>query len=503
MSVRPIEHIVILGGGTAGWMSAALFSRIFGHKVSVTLVESDEIGTVGVGEATVPVLHMFNQLLGIDENEFVRATQATFKLGIQFENWKQKGHHYFHPFGHYGDNFDIAPFYQYWLSMNLADGSSAMDDFSLCAVAAKNNKFMRPPTQEVGSVWSTYNYAFHFDAGLYAKFLRGYAEKRGVVRLEGKLNNVLLRKNDGFVDALQLESGQQLYGDLFIDCSGFRGLLIEEALSTGYEDWSHWLPCNSALAIPTTSDGNFIPYTRSTAHSAGWQWRIPLQHRTGNGHVYAGQFMSDAEAADILLSNVDGVPQSSPKKISFTTGRRKKFWNKNVVAIGLSSGFLEPLESTSIHLIQTGLAKLINWFPGLQFDQKIIDEYNHLHGVEMERIRDFIILHYSATERNDSLFWDYCRTMSIPDSLGQKISMFKECGRLMDLPGDFFKEASWLAVMLGQGVRPKSYHPIVELYDKKQLMLVMKTMREFIDMTVNSMPSQKDFIMHHCRAAQS
>jgi tryptophan halogenase len=500
MSVNPIERIVILGGGTAGWMSAAMLGKLFGNNIAITLVESDEIGTVGVGEATVPVLHMFNRLLGIDENEFVRATEATFKLGIKFENWGKLNHSYFHPFGQYGDNFDIAPFYQYWLRLHLAGIDNSLEQYSLCSVAAANNRFSRPPTQDPRTIWSTYSYAFHFDASLYAKFLRSFAEQRGVKRIEGKLNHVNLDEISGFVKSLKLESGIEVSGDLFIDCSGFRALLIEEALKTGYEDWSHWLPCNSALAVPSESSGTCVPYTRSLAHSAGWQWRIPLQHRTGNGHVFSSNFMGVDKAEQLLLENLDGQVLAEPRLIKFVTGKRKKSWNKNVVAIGLSSGFLEPLESTSIHLVQTALAKLVNWFPSKNFDQQSIDQFNHLHSLEMERIRDFIILHYAATDRNDSEFWNYCRNMTLPDELQRKINVFKSCGRLIELPGDFFKEASWLAVLLGQGVVPKSYDPVAELYDSRKLKELMSGMSAFIRNTVSTMPTQEQYIKNNCAA---
>lgn len=500
MSVKPIERLVILGGGTAGWMSAAMLGKLFGDKIAITLIESDEIATVGVGEATVPVLHIFNRLLGIDENEFVRATEATFKLGIKFENWGKLNSAYFHPFGQYGDNFDIAPFYQYWLRLHFAGMDNSLEQYSLCTVAAANNRFTRPPTQDPRTIWSTYSYAFHFDASLYAKFLRNFAEQRGVKRIEGKLNHVSLDETSGFVKSLKLENGIEVSGDLFIDCSGFRALLIEGALKTGYEDWSHWLPCNSALVVPSESSGTFVPYTRSLAHTAGWQWRIPLQHRTGNGHVFSSNFMSENAAEQLLLDNVDGKALASPRLIKFVTGKRKKSWNKNVVAIGLSSGFLEPLESTSIHLVQTALAKLVNWFPDKDFDETSIDQFNHLHALEVERIRDFIILHYAMTERNDSEFWNYCRTMPLPDDLKRKINTFKSSGRLIELPGDFFKEASWLAVLLGQGVVPKSYDPVAAFYDEDRLKKIMGEMSAFVRNTVSTMPTQEQYIQNNCAA---
>lgn len=500
MSVHPIENIVIVGGGTAGWMTAALFGKMLGRNMKITLVESDSIGTVGVGEATIPPLLLFHSLLGVNENEFIRATQATFKLGIRFENWGQLGDSYIHPFGRYGDNFDAAAFYQYWLRMKSLGDVAPLEDYSLCAVAARKGRFSRPATKDPRSIWSTYGWAFHFDAGLYAKFLRKFAEKHGVVRSEGKIVSVAQRDADGFVQSVTKEDGTVIEGDLFIDCSGFRGLLIEETLHSGYEDWSHWLPCDRAVAVPCSASGEPMPFTRSIAHEAGWQWRIPLQHRIGNGHVYSSRYMSDDEATAILLQNIDGEALKEPSLIPFTTGRRKKIWNKNVVAIGLSSGFLEPLESTSIHLIQSGLSKLISWFPDKQFDQRIIDEYNKLHGREVERIRDFIILHYAATKRNDTEFWNYCRTMELPQELKDKMDTFAKTGRLLELPGDFFKEASWLAVMLGQGINPQSYDPIAELYDPDVLQKIMTKMRQIIETEADSMPRQADFIANNCAA---
>jgi tryptophan halogenase len=335
---------------------------------------------------------------------------------------------------------------------------------------------------------------------LYAKFLRNFAKQRGVKRIEGKLNHVNLDETSGFVKSLKLESGIELAGDLFIDCSGFRALLIEGALKTGYEDWSHWLPCNSALAVPSESSGAFVPYTRSLAHTAGWQWRIPLQHRTGNGHVFSSNFMSVDNAEQLLLKNLDGKALAKPRLINFVTGKRKQSWNKNVVAIGLSSGFLEPLESTSIHLVQTALAKLVNWFPDKSFDQKSIDQFNHLHSLEVERIRDFIILHYAATTRNDSEFWNYCRNMPLPADLQRKINTFKSSGRLIELPGDFFKEASWLAVLLGQGVIPNSYDPVAAFYDENKLKQLMAEMSAFVRNTALAMPTQKEYIKNNCAA---
>lgn len=500
MSIESIQNVVIVGGGTAGWMSAALLGKVLGKKIKITLVESDAIGTVGVGEATIPPLLTFHSLLGINENDFVKATQATYKLGIRFENWGKVGDSYIHPFGRYGDNFDMVAFNQYWLRLNALGEALPLEDYSLCAVAARMERFSRATTNDPRSIWSTFSYAFHFDAGLYAKYLRQFAEQHGVIRIEGKITQVEQRPDDGFISAVVLENGSHINGDFFIDCSGFRGLLIEETLKTGYDDWSHWLPCDRAVAVPCLSEIVPQPFTRSIARQAGWQWRIPLQHRVGNGQVYSSRYMSGDEATSLLLKNIDGEPLKDPNYIRFTTGARKKVWNKNVLAIGLASGFLEPLESTSIHLIQRGLSKLISWFPDKKFDQKNIDEYNRIHSREVERIRDFIILHYKATARNDTEFWNYCRQMEIPEELKNKLDTFVATGRLIELPGDTFQEASWLTVMLGQGIKPVAYDPIAEFYDLPRLKMLMSKMRGMIADTAQAMPLHTDFIARHCAA---
>ncbi|GAB4520924.1 MAG: tryptophan 7-halogenase [Amphiplicatus sp.] len=489
-----IRSIVILGGGTAGWMSAALLAKIMGRKCRITLVEAEEIGAVGVGEATVPPLQLFNGLLGVDENEFLRATKGTFKLGIEFVDWGRLGATYFHPFGRYGDHFDVAPFHQYWLKCRLAGKVGPIDDFSLCAAAARRGRFQRPPTKDPRSIWSTYSYAFHFDASAYAAFLRRYAEARGAARVEGKVADVRLRAEDGFVERLILVDGREIAGDLFIDCSGFRALLIGQALRVGYEDWSHWLPADRAVTVQSENAGPLLPYTRSTARRAGWRWRIPLQHRIGNGYVFISDHLSEDEAVADLLGGLDGPARGEPRLLKFATGRRRAFWSKNVVAIGLASGFLEPLESTSIHLIQTALTKLASWFPDRRFDPKIIAEYNRLHHLETERIRDFIILHYKATERDDSPLWRYCRNMPIPDSLAEKLELFRRYGKLKQLEGDFFQDASWLAVMLGQFVTPERNDPIADLHETGSLAKTLEKMRAIIARTAQDMPAHAAFI---------
>ena len=446
---RQIRNIVIVGGGSAGWMTAAALSNALQKDCTITLIESAEIGTVGVGEATIPPILRFNKTLGIDEAEFVRATQGSFKLGIQFVNWGKLGHTYFHPFGTFGRAFDLVNVHTYWSQAFKAGQATSLDDYCMAWAAARQNRFA-PPSTDPRHVLSTYDYAYHFDAGLYAAMLRKYAEARGVQRHEGKIVDVALAPETGFVRSVTVEDGRVFEGDLFIDCSGFRGLLIEGALKTGYENWTHWLPCDRALAVPCASSADFTPYTRSTAHEAGWQWRIPLQHRTGNGYVYASQFISDEDAASTLLDHLDGEALASPRPLAFTTGRRRKFWNQNVVAIGLSSGFMEPLESTSLYLIQSGIAKLLTLFPDRDFDPVLSDEYNRLTVTEFERIRDFLVLHYKLTQRDDSELWRYCAAMDIPDTLKEIMYLFRKYGKIANRELDLFGAHSWLAVHIGQ-----------------------------------------------------
>ncbi len=493
-----IRKVVIVGGGTAGWMTAAALSKVLGRDYcDITLIESDDIGSVGVGEATIPQITLFNRILGIDENDFVRKTKGTFKLGIEFVDWAKKGHSYIHPFGSYGTNIDAIQFHHYWLKLHEQGKAPDLEAYSLAAVAAPQGRFMRPanipnsPLNEIA-------YAFHFDAGLYAQYLRNYSEQRGVTRREGKVCEVKLREGDGHIESVQLESGELHEGDLFIDCSGFRGLLIEEAMNTGYVDWSHYLPCNRAVAVPSETVGEPLPYTRSTAHSAGWQWRIPLQHRTGNGHVYCSKYMSDDEATSILLKNLDGAPLAEPRLLKFTTGHRRKFWNKNCIAIGLSSGFMEPLESTSIHLIQSSIAKLMTLFPTREFSQINIDYYNAQSLLDFERIRDFLVLHYHATERNDSPFWNYCRTMEISPYLQRKMEMYKTTGRIFREDNELFNDTSWLAVLHGQQVKAKSYHPLVDVLSDEEAAARLANIKEVIDKSVATMPSHQAYIDKFC-----
>lgn len=488
--------IVIVGGGTAGWMAAAALSRMLAGRCAIKLIESAEIGTVGVGEATVPPIRTFNNLLGIDEADFLRKTKGTFKLGIEFRDWTRLGHQYFHPFGVHG-RIDSAYLHQYWLKLRGLGDPTPLDEYSLCAVAARQGKFA-PTSPDARAIQSTIASAYHFDAGLYAEFLRSYAERGGVARIEGRVVDVRLRGEDGFIQSVALEGGRVVEGDFFIDCSGFRGLLIEQAMQTGYVDWTRWLPCDRAVATQCEGSAGLSPYTRSTARTAGWQWRIPLQHRVGNGYVYCSQHISDDEATSTLLASLEGPALREPKVLRFTTGHRKKFWTRNCLAIGLSSGFLEPLESTSIHLIQTGITKLLDFFPGRSFEQADIDDYNRHAVAEFEAVRDFIILHYHATERDDSPFWTYCRTMDIPDSLRRRIDLFRAHGRIVRLaPHDFFSPTSWIAVFLGQGVLPRSYDPLVDAHDIRSVRERLGAIRAAIENAANEMPTHEDFIRRH------
>ncbi len=459
-----IQHITIVGGGTAGWMCAAALSRLIPNAgVSITLIESDEIGTIGVGEATIPSIRQFNRLLEIDENEFMKRTQAAIKLGIEFNDWNQLGQKYFHPFGTFGFDAQAIKFHQLWLRLSreakTATNVGDLWSYNLCTQAALKGRFARF-SADANSVFSTLKYAYHLDAGLYAKYLREYAEKLGVKRIEGKIISVHQREDDGFLESVKLEDGRGISGDLFIDCSGFRGLLIEQSLKAGYENWQHYLPCDRAIAVPSKSVADPVPYTRATADLAGWRWEIPLQHRVGNGHVYCSKFMDDETASQRLMSGIAGEALAEPRFIKFTTGRRKKCWDKNCVAIGLSGGFIEPLESTSIYLIQSGISKLLALFPDMSFSQNEIDEYNRSMSSEYETIRDFILLHYKATNRSDTPFWRHCGAMEIPDSLQRKINLFKSYGRVVRAEVDIFTDDSWLAVLMGQGVEPRAYDPL-------------------------------------------
>lgn len=496
-----IRKVVIVGGGTAGWMAAAMMSKVLQGRVDITLVESDDIGTVGVGEATIPPIRLFNRILGLDEDEFVRETQGSFKLGIEFVDWGGLGRRYIHGFGEFGQQLWTTEFYQYWLKMHLAGKAPDLEQYSITRRACRANRFMRPPADLPNSPLAQIAYAFHFDAGLYARYLRRHAEGRGVRRLEGHIDEVLLDPASGFVQALRLRDGSRVEGELFVDCSGFRGLLIEQALGTGYEDWTHWLPCDRAIAVPCARVDPLTPYTRSTAHGAGWQWRIPLQHRTGNGHVYSSQHMSADEATAILLKHLDGEPLAEPRTIPFRTGMRRKHWNRNVVAIGLAAGFLEPLESTSIHLIQTGINKLLTFFPAADFSRVDVDAFNAQMNFEFTRIRDFIILHYKLTERSDTAFWRRCRDMEVPESLAQRMALFQSHGRIFREAAELFTEVGWLQVMHGQGLRPQGYNPLVDVFPEQDIAEYLQGIDNVIGKCIDVMPAHADFIAQHCAAA--
>ena len=500
MTEHPSKKFVVVGGGTAGWMAAAvLVQGMKGRVGSVELIESDEIGTVGVGEATIPPIQILNSLLGIDEYEFIRKTQATFKLGIQFRDWGKLNHKYFHPFGPHGTVIDGVAFHNYWLRLRQRGEGGHIDDYSLATIAARLGRFAVPPKELPPGVPGL-NYAYHFDAGLYAKYLRSYAEARGVKRTEGKITEVKLRGEDGFVEAVALDGGRRVEGDVFVDCSGFRGLLIEGALKTGYEDWSHWLPCDRAMAVPCESVSPITPYTRSTARTAGWQWRIPLQHRIGNGYVYSSGFISDDEAASTLLANLDGKALADPRPLRFTTGRRKKTWNKNVVALGLAGGFMEPLESTSIHLIQTGAFRLLSLLPLGGHDPVAVEEFNRLSQIEYEQIRDFLILHYHATERTDAPLWDYCRNMSIPDTLRHKIELFRSRAKIARYDDQLFVEPSWLTVFLGQGITPRDYDHLADVPAYADVSANLHGIGQSVHRLAARLPTHEQFIAAACKA---
>lgn len=494
MEHQKIRHVVIAGGGTAGWMAAAAVAKLLGKTVKVSLVESEEIGTVGVGEATIPTLLTLHELLKIKEQDFVSAVGGTFKLGISFENWHDVGKDYIHSFGFTGKDCWAAGFQHFWLKGKQLGISKEFGEYCNEWLAAKHNRFAVLPNQNL-------NYAYHFDSSRYAAFLRNIAEEHGAVRIEGKIATVLQNEATGFITGLRLDSGQQIDGDFFVDCTGFRGLLIEQTLHAGYDDWQHWLPCDSALAVQTENVQPPIPYTRSIAHEAGWQWRIPLQHRTGNGMVYCSKFWSRDEAEAKLRGNLEGELVTEPRPIKFQTGTRRRHWVKNCVAVGLSSGFMEPLESTSIHLIQRSVVRFMQMFPYDGVRQPDIDEFNNQMKFEIENIRDFIILHYHVTDRTDTPFWRHCRTMEIPESLQHRIDLFKETGRVFKVPTELFGENSWTQVMLGQGLHPEQYHPIVNMMDEQELRDFLGGIHGSVERLVSQLPEHQRFIDHYCREA--
>ncbi len=491
---KHIEKICILGGGTAGWMTAAALShKLKDLPIRIELVESDDIGTVGVGEATLPLIRKFNEALNIDEASFMKATEATFKLGIEFCDWGRPGDRYIHPFGDYGRPIDGLPFYQAWLRLRQLGETARLDDYSYPIVAAELARFRRPAGDHT-AIEAGFGYAYQFDSSRYAQFLRRYAEGQGVVRTEGKVASIEVVPETGFVRSLTLDNGESAMADLFVDCSGFRGVLIEQTLKTGYDDWSHWLPCNRAIAVPCESRGAFAPLTRATAREAGWQWRIPLQHRVGNGHVYCSAFLSDDEATMRLLENLEGPALATPRQLFFTTGRRRKFWNRNVVAIGLSAGFLEPLESTSIHLIQEGITELLQLFPDSGFEDSDADEYNDRLGLAFERVRDFLLLHYVANQRDTGDLWLHFQNLVLPESLEEKITAWMTRGHIIAYEFGTFLPPSWLAVFMGQNLIPRGYDPRVLNIPDIRLQTEGRHIREAVQRAVQSTPEHGAYI---------
>jgi tryptophan halogenase len=490
------RRVVIAGGGTAGWMAAAAIARTLGRTVDLTLVESDAIGTIGVGESTIPPLVTYNRLLGINEADFMRATQATFKLGIAFDGWKEPGHSYFHSFGLTGKDHWSAGFQHFWLYGREKGHEQSYDDYCLELIAARQGKFAHLPDEGM-------NYAYQLDSTLYAKFLRQMAEADGTRRIEGKIAKVELDGESGDIAALMLESGTRIEGDLFLDCTGFRAVLIEQALHAGYDDWTHYLPCDSAIALQTENVRPAVPFTRAMAHDSGWQWRIPLQHRTGNGLVYCSRYLSRDDALERLLGNIEGEVLTKPNFLGFVTGARRRQWYRNCIAIGLSGGFMEPLESTSIHLIQRAVLRLIRMMPLGAISERDVAEFNDQQNQDMLQIRDFLILHYKATERRDSAFWRHCAAMAIPDTLAQKIDLFRETGRVFRKNDELFAENSWVQVMMGQGIMPRAYHPIAEKLRDDELAKLLATVRENVTRTVAGLPEHAAYVARYCGAADA
>lgn len=490
MDDRKVRRVVIAGGGTAGWCAAAALSKLLGPLLDITLVESEDIGIVGVGEATIPTCRTFHHLLGIDEREFLRATNGTFKLAIGFEDWARQGDRYIHSFGVVGKSSWMAPFHHLWLQARAEGVAGDIGDYCFELQAAKAGKFQTSENAKI-------NYAYHFDAGLYGRFLRERSEKAGVKRIEGRIETVEQHPETGFITALVLQSGQRVEGDLFIDCTGFHGLLIEQALKTGYEDWSHWLPTNRAVAVQTESHGQLTPFTRAIAHDAGWRWRIPLQNRVGNGLVYCSDYLSDDVARERLLSSLDAPALIEPRLIRYQTGRRLKSWNKNCVTLGLSSGFIEPLESTSIHLFQIGVTRLIQLFPFAGITDALTDHYNALSRNELERVRDFVILHYALNER-DEPFWRDRRAMTLPDTLVERMALFAENGIAYQASDDLFRVDSWVQVMLGQRLEPKRWHHAGVMMGREPLAAALGNLKGGIARAVAGMPAHEAFLRQYC-----
>lgn len=489
-----IKSIVIVGGGSAGWMTAATLSKVLDlSKYSVTLIESEDIKGVSVGEATIPQITLFNRILGIDEADFIRATNATYKLGIEFKDWKRKGHAYFHPFGTFGINMEALPFHHFWLKRFNEGAGGDLCSYSIEAMAAKSGRFGKVNAQN-NSPLANMSYAYHFDSTLYANFLRDFAVKRGVRHIKGKVGAVSKHPN-GHINTLTLQNGHCIDGEFYIDCSGFRSLLLEKEMGATFNDWSDLLPCDSAIAIPCkTADSMLKPYTQSTAKNAGWTWRIPLQHRIGNGYVYASKFTEKEAALDDLMAQLEGEPLAEPNFLAWKTGMRPQSWIKNCLGIGLSAGFIEPLESTGLHLIQSAIARLMTLFPSNRFCQSDIDMYNRQTTKEFEQIRDFIVLHYALTERNDSEFWRYCRNISLSESLEQKVQLYKDSGRIFRIDNELFNETSWLAVMHGQGLRSEGYHPLVDRMSTSLIDERLSHIASVINKSASLLPEHAHFI---------
>ena len=489
-----VKKVVIAGGGTAGWCAAAALSRLLGPLLDVTLIESADIGIIGVGEATIPTVRAFHHLLSIDEPEFMRESNATFKLGIEFDNWAREGDRYFHAFGKIGKSPWMAPFHHMWLEARSQGFGGSLDDYCLELQAAKAGKFFLHKNLDL-------NYAFHFDSVLYGKYLRKLSETSGAKRIEGEIVSVQQHAETGYIKSVTLKSGQVVDGDLFIDCTGFRGLLIEETLHTGYEDWAHWLPTDRAMAVQTEPNGPPTPYTRAIAHSAGWRWRIPLQSRVGNGLIYSSAHISDDEARDRLMAAIDAPTINEPRIIKFKAGRRRQFWQKNCIAIGLSSGFIEPLESTSIHLFQKSVLNLVQNFPFFGVNDALIDHYNALSHKELEYARDFVILHYKLNQRTDSEFWKHTAAMTVPETLQSRIDLFKTSATAYHGPGELFLVDSWVQVMLGQRLEPAGWHKLGAFMTKEQSQQVFKGLKETVDTSVAHMMPHDMFLKQYCQYA--
>ncbi|MBW8192111.1 tryptophan 7-halogenase [Neiella marina] len=487
-----VQKVVIVGGGTAGWMTAASLSKHYQH-LDITLIESSDIGTVGVGEATIPSIRRFYRALGLTDQDVIKATQGTCKLGIEFKNWHSTNDTFFHPFGLYGQNVQGVSFHHYWLKMKKLGMAADFADYSLGCTLAMNDKFTTPSTKPPSEL-SIFDWALHFDASLFAIMMRQYAEKNGVTRVDAKIEQVELKPDNGFIDAVALDNGNRVGGDLFIDCSGFKGLLIEQALGAGYEDWSQWLLCDRAVAMQSELVTDAKPRTVSTAHESGWQWTIPLRHRQGNGLVYASPFISDDEAIQVLKNNIDGPLITEPNQFKFVPGRRKQAWVKNCVSIGLASGFLEPLESTSIAMIETGIEKLRMLFPDKSMNQACIDEFNDMTKLEWERVRDFIVLHYHLSGRTDSEFWRHIKTAEIPETLQHKINMFKVRGHLVKYRWEIFQPVSWLALYNGNKIYPEHYDPMVDNFPTEYLNESFKGMRDALQNAMAKTPSHSEFL---------